>query len=140
MDKETEEQLKKWRLILGKESDPELEYPLEKIEEQKMDGALEALYETDRKGSLGPSAPNINRWLGDIRTYFPTSVVQLMQRDALERLEINQLLLEPELLNALEVDVHLAATLISLNQVMPEKTKATARQVIQQLVKNWSKD
>ena len=134
MDKEANEHLKKWRLILGKDSDPELSYPLEKVDEQKMDGALEALYETDRKGSLGPSAPNINRWLGDIRTYFPSSVVQLMQKDALERLEINQLLLEPELLASLEVDIHLAATLVSLNQVMPEKTKATARQVIQQLV------
>ena len=34
----------------------------------------------------------MNRWLGDIRRYFPTPVVQLMQRDALERLGLAQLL------------------------------------------------
>ena len=51
-------------------------------------------------------------WLGDIRTYFPSTVVQVMQRDAIERLNLQQLLLEPELLDAVEPDVNLVATLI----------------------------
>src|SRR5262245_38865192 len=51
-----------------------------------MDRALAALYDSDRKGGLGSSAPNVARWLGDIREYFPSSVVRVMQQDALERL------------------------------------------------------
>ena len=54
------------------------------------------------------------RWLGDIRTYFPTSIVRVMQQDAMERLGLKQLLLEPELLGSVEPDIHLVATLLSL--------------------------
>ena len=80
------------------------------------------MYDSERRGGLGGSAPRVSRWLGDIRTYFPTSVVQVLQRDAIERLDLASLLLEPELLDSVQPDVHLAATLISLNRVMPETT------------------
>ena len=33
-----------------------------------------------RAGGLAASAPSVARWLGDIRRYFPTGVVQVMQR------------------------------------------------------------
>ena len=89
----------RWRLILGRAADPEGEQRLDG-EQTGMDRVLEALYDADRQGGLGRSAPNVNRWLGDIRRYFPTPVVQLMQRDALERLGLAQLLLEPELSQA----------------------------------------
>jgi Mg-chelatase subunit ChlD len=91
---------------------------------------LEALYDSDRRGGLGSSAPHVARWLGDIRTYFPSSVVQVMQRDAIDRLNLRQLLLEPEMLESVEPDVHLVGTLLSLARVMPEETKATARRVV----------
>ncbi len=87
-----------------------------------------------RSAGLGGSAPRVARWLGDIRTYFPTSVVQVMQRDAVERLHLTQLLLEPELLESVQADVHLVGTLVSLNRVMPEHTKATARMVVRKVV------
>lgn len=109
-----------------------------------MDAALAALYDTDetaagpgpkaRSGGLGSSAPRVTRWLGDIRTYFPTSVVQVMQRDAIERLNLTSMLLEPELLESVTPDVHLVGTLVSLNQVMPETSKATARMVVGKVV------
>ncbi len=87
-----------------------------------------------RRGGLGASAPRVARWLGDIRTYFPTSVVQVMQRDAVERLDLTRLLLEPELLDAVQPDVHLVGTLVSLNKVMPEHTLASARRVVRTVV------
>ena len=99
---------------------------------------LEALYDNERSGGLGSSSPNVARWLGDIRTYFPTSVVQVMQQDALERLNLTQMLLEPEMLETVEADVHLVATLLSLSRVIPEKTKETARQVVRKVVEDWS--
>jgi Mg-chelatase subunit ChlD len=99
-----------------------------------MDKALSALYDSDRSAGLGASSPNVARWLGDIRTYFPTSVVRVMQQDALERLNLRQLLLEPELLAAVEPDVHLVSNLLSLSKVMPGKTKDTARLVVQRVV------
>lgn len=126
--------LEKWRLILGRSSDPQATYALDE-QQQGMDKVLEALYDSDRKGGLGSSAPNINRWLGDIRRFFPVSVVQVMQKDALQRLKLERMLLEPELLEAVEPDVHLVATLLSLSKVLPSKTEATAREVVGKVVK-----
>jgi Mg-chelatase subunit ChlD len=110
--------------------------------DQDMDAALAALYDRDREpgqkgprsAGLGASAPAVARWLGDIRTYFPSSVVHVMQRDAIDRLNLRHLLLEPEMLASIEPDVHLVGTLLSLGKVMPETTKATARQVVATVV------
>lgn len=128
----------KWRLILGKKSDPEGEVGLG-VAQVGMDGVLEALYDSDRKGGLGASSPNINRWLGDIRKYFPTSIVQVMQKDALERLDLKKILTQPELLEIMEPDVSLVATLISLNKVMPDRTRETARTVVKKVVEDLEK-
>jgi Mg-chelatase subunit ChlD len=137
MNHETE-RLRRWRLMLGKEPAAALEISLSQ-EEERMDAALAALYDADgeaggRKGGLGASSPNVSRWLGDIRKYFPTEVVQVMQKDAIERLNLKQLLLEPEILAQAEPDIHLVSTLISLNRVIPEKSRATARMVVRKLV------
>jgi Mg-chelatase subunit ChlD len=99
-----------------------------------MDRALGALYSGERGAGLGSSAPHVARWLGDIRTYFPAPVVRVMQQDALERLNLRQLLLEPEMLAAVEPDVNLVATLVSLGGVMPQKTRETARLVVGRVV------
>jgi Mg-chelatase subunit ChlD len=88
---------------------------------------------------MGASAPRVARWLGDIRTYFPSTVVQVMQRDAIDRLNLRQLLLEPEMLETIEPDVHLAGTLLSLNKIMPERAKATARTVVARVVADVEK-
>lgn len=133
-----EENLRKWRLILGDKSDPGNFQPLP-VELRQMDATLNALYDSDRKGGLGSSSPNINRWLGDIRKYFPAPVVQLMQKDALEQLGLKQMLLEPELLETVEADVHLAATLLTLNKVIPARTKETARVVVKKVVESLEK-
>ncbi len=133
-----DERTRKWRLILGSKSDASGEYSLEGAE-AGMDEVLDALYDSDRKGSLGASSPNINRWLGDIRKFFPSSVVQVMQKDALEELGLKQMLLEPELLEAFEADVHLVATLLSLQKVMPNKTRRTAKEVVRKVVEDLEK-
>jgi len=130
-----DERLRRWRLVLGGDADgtgcalgPG---------DAGMDAALSALYnrgEDERGGGLGASAPRVARWLGDIRSYFPSTVVQVMQKDALRRLNLTRLLLEPEMLEAVEPDVHLVGTLLSLNRVMPEKARESARAVVRKVV------
>ena len=128
-----DESRRRWRLILGGGEADGLGLELRGAD-LAIDNALRALYDSDRKGGLGSSAPNLARWLGDIRTYFPSSVVRLLQHDAMERLNLKRLLLEPESLAAVEPDVHLVATLLALNSVMPAKTKETARLVVRRVV------
>jgi Mg-chelatase subunit ChlD len=62
-----------------------------------------------------------------------------MQQDALDRLNLRQLLLEPELLGQVEPDVHLVANLLTLSGVIPARTKQTARQVVRRVVDELEK-
>jgi Mg-chelatase subunit ChlD len=142
------ERLRRWRLLLGSAADAA--GARLSPSDQAIDAALAALYDGDaggqpggrgssagqsgRSAGLGASAPKVARWLGDIRAYFPSTVVQVMQRDAIDRLNLRQLLLEPEMLESVEPDVHLVGTLLSLNHLMPETTKATARKVVARVV------
>ncbi|MFF0452692.1 VWA domain-containing protein [Nocardia africana] len=137
-----EVQARRWRLVLGAPAEAGLG-GLGTAEDAAMDRALSALYNGDehtpsdkRAAGLGGSAPKVARWLGDIRTYFPSTVVEVMQRDAIDRLQLTQLLLEPELLEAVEPDVQLVGTLLSLNRMMPETTRATARVVVEKVVRD----
>jgi Mg-chelatase subunit ChlD len=137
-----QERLRRWRLLLGDPGSSAL--GAVSGDDEAIDGALNALYEPSERGGsrsagLGDSAPKVARWLADIRTYFPSSVVQVMQADAIERLNLAQLLLEPEMLASVQPDVHLVGTLLSLHRAMPETAKATARQVVATVVADVEK-
>src|SRR5207237_1291464 len=123
------ERLRRWRLILGGESADGTGCSLS-ARDAAMDKCLSALYDADEKAlgrkrsaGLGGSAPNVARWLGDVRSFFPSSVVRVMQQDAMERLNLRQMLLEPEMLETVDPDVHLVADLLALSGIMPAKTK-----------------
>lgn len=128
-----DEALRRWRLILGGDQADGTGIALSGAAVE-MDRALHALYDSDRRGGLDSSAPNVARWLGDIREYFPSSVVQVIQRDAFERLDMKRMLMEPEMLESLQPDVHLVADLIALSGSIPAKTRETARQVVRRVV------
>ena len=133
-----DERSRRWTLALGAEPEGG-EAPLSDSD-RRMSEALTALYgDGDEaakkgKGGLGGSAPRVAKWLGDIREFFPTPVVQVIQKDAFERKGLRQMLLEPEFLATVEADVNLVADLVALRSVMPEKTRETARMVIAKVV------
>ncbi|MBP9501250.1 MAG: VWA domain-containing protein [Candidatus Promineofilum sp.] len=141
---------RRWQLVLGSaEPPPENESGGEDTAEgdggrdreqqmspvdKGMEEALSALYGDSRGGDLSQSMPDVSRWLGDIRTYFPRDVVDVMQRDALKRMDPRRLVEEPELMAGIEPDAVLAAKLLSLRKVMPPRTLETARQVVARVV------
>lgn len=138
------ESTRRWRLLLGAGDDDGLS-PVD----AGMDAALAALYDNEDTGEpgskenmqvgMGKSAPRVARWLGDIRKYFPTSVVQVMQADAINRLGLKRLLLEPEMMATVQPDIHLVSTLVELRGLMPEQAKATARQIVRTVVEEVEK-
>lgn len=143
-----EEKLRRWRLVLGAAEKCDGTGCTLSSEELRLDAALSALYDAKESGEvgrgartagLGSSSPNVTRWLGDIRRFFPKQVVQVMQKDAMERLDLKRLLFEPEMLENVEPDINLVGTLLSLNSVIPEKTKATARLVVRRVVEDLEK-
>ena len=134
------ERLQRWRLVLGGGEGDGTGETLDG-DDAGRDSVLDALYGDGggdgssgrvggRGAGLGRSSPRVARWLGDIRSYFPASVVSVLQRDAMERLGLAQLLLEPELLGAVQPDIHLVGTLLALQRAIPEQSRETARAVV----------
>ncbi len=142
------EQLKRWRLILGHHSQDHLSGicggQLELSDAQQlMDESLAAIYDetegegdrpASRSAGLGGSSPRLAKWLGDIRNFFSEDVVAVIQQDAIEKKGMSQLLFEPEMLKNVQPNVQLVGTLMSLKGQIPEKTKDTARMVVQAVV------
>lgn len=137
------ERKRRWRLVLGEPAEQSLSQGMQGADKD-MDAALSLLYDNaegaedagkvkKQSGSLSASSPKVARWLGDIRKYFPASVVSVMQKDAMDRLNLKSMLTEPELLSTLTPDVNLVATLAALSSTIPAKSKQTARLVVRKV-------
>ena len=154
-DNEHSGALSRWRLILGQEAEEALSgygsggAPMLSEEERIMDAALAAIYNDTGAGGADRNSPgsskgrgagsghaslNLSKWLGDVRSFFPEDVVSIIQSDAMERKGWKQLLFEPDLLAAVKPDIQLVGTLLALKGKIPEKTKDTARMLVQAVV------
>lgn len=137
----------RWRLILGQDAEARLSGASGgglqlTAQEELLDQALAAIYNnvsgngenSGRGAGLGASNPRLVKWLGDIRALFAKDIVTIIQNDAIERKGLKQLLFEPELLERLEPDINLAATLMALKEHIPKRSKENARAFIQKIV------
>jgi hypothetical protein len=156
----TFDRYQRWRLILGKRVEDQMsagrcagglgaqgEATLTR-EMAEMDGALGAIYDIEetqpeergkRGAGLGAGRPKVSTWLGDVRKYFESDVVAVIQQDAIEKKGWKQLLFEPESLAQVTPSVELVGTLMSLKGMIPDETKETARQVIRAVVEEIKK-
>lgn len=141
---DTNDRLRRWRLILGSEAQKRIEGmgdgPDLSQEDLMMDTALDAIYNKDMKfgfgggAGKGASSPQISRWLGDVRTLFDKDIVKIIQSDAMERCGLKQLIFEPELLENIEPDMHMASMILTLKDQIPKKSKENAREFIRKIV------
>ena len=141
MTEENNKNTTRWRLILGSDTRALANVGLNE-QQSVMDAALAAIYDGNtsqsgaggKKGGLGPSAPNLAKWLTDVRTFFPQDVVSVIQSDAIERKGLTKLLFEPETLKNVKPDISMFGTLMALKGQIPEKSKETARQLVKEVV------
>ena len=141
---DTNDRLRRWRLILGSEAQKRMEGmgdgPDLSQEDLMMDTALDAIYNRDMKfgfgggAGKGASSPQISRWLGDVRTLFDKDIVKIIQSDAMERCGLKQLIFEPELLENIEPDMHMASMILTLKNQIPKQSKENAREFIRKIV------
>lgn len=141
---DTNDRLRRWRLILGSEAQKRMEGmgdgPDLSQEDLMMDTALDAIYNRDMKfgfgggAGKGASSPQISRWLGDVRTLFDKDIVKIIQSDAMERCGLKQLIFEPELLENIEPDMHMARMILTLKDQIPKQSKENAREFIRKIV------
>ncbi|MDE6789109.1 MAG: VWA domain-containing protein [Ruminococcus sp.] len=139
-------QLKRWRLILGDAAEDKINsmgggFSLS-AEELLMDSALSQIYGTDGfsggsgNAGRGASSPKLTKWLGDLRSLFAPMEVKVIQRDAIEKKGLKQLLFEPEMLDGLEPDISTGALLLMLKDQIPKKAKDNAREFIRKIVED----
>ena len=140
---EHQETLRRWRLILGEDAQQRFDSYggiALSAEDLLMDNALAEIYgSTDagssgKQGGNGISKPHLTRWLGDLRTLFAPMEVQIIQRDAIERKGMKQLLFEPEMLDSLTPDMSTAALLLMMKDQIPARAKEHARAYIAKIV------
>jgi len=142
MEEKQLNQVKRWRLILGQDANEKLGAPNLIGSDIVMDEALAAIYDGvsagegkgKRSAGLGPSSPNLAKWLSDVRTLFPTDIVSVIQSDAIERKGLKKLLFEPETLGNIKPDISMVGVLMSLRGQIPEKSKEAARELVRAVV------
>lgn len=146
------EALLRWRLALGPEAEkaaPELGLAglgqvaqVDGVEAARLadfDRALGFVYDDVRRGGSGGSRPYLPTWLGLLREFFSRDVIALVQKDAIDRRGLTELLFEPETLPFLEKNVDLVATLLSARGLVPDKAKDLARQIVREVVEELRK-
>src|SRR5215813_7132011 len=154
--------LARWRLILGNSAEEPLQrmgnrvgQPILGGDQNELDEALEAIYSGDeidkdewesgdkREGPhaavKGRTFPKVAKWLGQIRTFFPKDIVVLLQKDAIERRGLKELLFEPEILANVEPSLELAATVLAMKNMVPENAKSAARDLVRRVVEEVRK-
>lgn len=140
------EALLRWRLALGPGAEKvSAQFSLEALRSlaagfdidpsrvADLDQALSFVYE-DQKASAGASRPYIPRWLASLREFFRHDVVALVQKDAIEKKGLTQLLFEPETLPFLEKNVELVATLLAARGLVPDRAREAAREIVREVV------
>ena len=128
----------RWRLVLGKQAEGEMS--LQEPRLSRMDDALDFLYSREagadvRQGGLGASSPTVAHWLSEVRTLFPQETAEILQRHALDRYQLTELLADREVLEKLEPNQALLETVLSLKHLMKGPVLDTARRIVDKVVK-----
>ena len=150
-DTNAPEYIRRWRLVLGKYAEQQLDPKSLDGKDKRMDKALGYLYDRELHnrgmrskgrgllGSLDPTQLTPLRWLGEVRSLFPASVCEVVQSHALDRYEITGLLKDPKTLDALEPNRDLLKALITLKgRASPEvqdKIRQIAKTVVEDIIR-----
>ncbi|QAT82442.1 Mg-chelatase subunit ChlD [Corallococcus coralloides] len=151
LDPKDRDALLRWRLALGPEAEKTGACPslsalgasadtvdLKGDDLEGLDDALSFVY-GERSAGRGGSKPYLPKWLGALRDFFQDDVIALVQKDAIEKKGLTQLLFEPETLPFLDKNLELVTTLVSARGLIPEQAKDTARAIIREVVEDLRK-
>ncbi len=129
------EHLNRWRLVLGKNADEAMTLSQPRL--LRMDDALDFLYGReagedvrDPQGGTGASCPTVAHWLSEVRTLFPKDTAEILQRHALDRYQLTELLADSQVLEQLEPNQALLETVLSLKHLMNGPVLHTARRIV----------
>ena len=143
--------LNKWRLILGKYSDNQIGFKEEasSLNYMDMDELLDYLYSREygeedgvrreRKGSLDPSNLTVPSWITKIREVFPKETVEILEKHALDKYELTELLTDKEVLEKLEPNKELLKNILQMKHLMKGEILETAKQIVKKVADDITK-
>lgn len=149
MSNQNEQGLIRWRLVLGRYAQKQIKQSLS-ISAQRMDRALDFLYgreyagrgirgrdRLDGKigpGSLDASQLSVPEWLAEVRRLFPRETAETIEKHALERYELTELLTDKQTLEKLEPSQDLLKMLLQFKGRMKGDVLNLAREIIRKIV------
>lgn len=145
--------LARWRLVLGRYAEDRLPGALgNDRRQQRIDAALDYLYGREyagrgvrgqtpgntgeRAGSLDPSLLTVPGWLGEVRELFPKETVERIEKHALDRYGMTELVTDPEALRRLEPNFDLLKMLLTFRGHLQGAVLDEARRVIRHVVED----
>ncbi|MGY4534576.1 uncharacterized protein with von Willebrand factor type A (vWA) domain [Pseudomonas sp. TE3786] len=142
---------RRWRLALGRDAEPNANEQGESLDasDSERDAALDFLYQReyqqrsnqqgqDEQRSAGREASRMTpaTWLAKVRKLFPVSIVEVLQRQAIERYQLTSLLTDPQVLRQSQPTLNLVQTLLSFRNHLPASLMDEVRQVIRTVCQN----
>mgnify|MGYP000438822060 CR=1 FL=1 len=143
-----QEIVNRWRLILGDFAESSL--PLDP-ENAELDGALYFLYNREytdeqgirndfpNRGGRGGSVLTVPGWLRRVKKLFPKKTVEIMQKQALDKYNLTQLLTDESVLSQLEPNLGLLKNILTFRNMMPEPVRKLAYSIVEQVIQDIQK-
>jgi Mg-chelatase subunit ChlD len=137
--------LPRWRLVLGRYAQDELGAGLSG-RQIRMEQALDFLYSREYRGrglreegpgevgTLDPTRITLPDWLSEVRELFPRETVEVLEKHALDRYGLTELVTDPEVLRKLEPNMDLVRILLGFRGQMKGRVLDEARRVIRHVV------
>lgn len=136
-------QLNKWRLMLGKYASGQIDFNKEDIRYMEMEDVLDYLYSREygeesgvrqEMGGSGGSLLTVSHWINEVRRLFPKETVEIMEKQALDKYGMTELLTDKEVLAKLEPNYELLQSILQLKSMMSQDVLNEARKIIQKVV------
>jgi Mg-chelatase subunit ChlD len=148
-----DERLVRWRLVLGKAADELDARAGMTADDLAADASLGWLYDRDpslaerdvrgREGGAGASALSVPDWLNQVHKLFPKETIERLERDAVERYQIHEVVTNPEVLKRIEPSETLLRAVMLTKHLMSPEVLALARElagkVIRQLMEKLAR-
>ena len=136
--------LQRWRLVLGEAGAACTGGAGLSAESAARDVALDWLYQRDgdldrrdvrRGGGHGPSSLTTVDWLDEIYRLFPNETIERLERDAVERYEILEVVTDPAVLERIEPNPTLLKAVLRTKHLMNLDVLRLARRIVEQVVR-----
>jgi Mg-chelatase subunit ChlD len=134
----------RWRLVLGDFAEDAI----------NLDGGfgelndtLEFLYGREygegsgvrKEGGRGASVLTVPDWIRRVRKLFPKRTVELLQKEALDRYKLTELLTDPAILRSMEPNMNLLKSILNFKDIIPAGVKNLAYEIIEKAVRDIQK-